>query len=63
MKKERIKNVTVHTVPITPQKWEQASHTLSRIYAEYTAKQLDDMGLSDRQKADILKELLKSKQN
>lgn len=61
MKKERIKSVTVHTVPITPQKREQALHTLSRIYARHTTKQLDDMGLSDKQKADILKKILKNR--
>lgn len=61
MNKSRIKSVTVHTIPITPQKRAQIERTLSRVYANHTAKQLDNMKLSDRQKSDILKKILKSK--
>lgn len=60
MKNNRIKNITIHTIPITSEKKAQIESVLSRIYANHTTKTLDNMPLSNREKADILKEIIKN---
>lgn len=58
MKNNRIKNITIHTIPITGEKRVQIESVLSRIYANHIAKALDNMPLSNGEKADILREII-----
>lgn len=61
MKTNRIKNIRIHTVPITSERKTQIEYVLSRIYANYATKMLDDLALSNCQKANILKEIIKNR--
>ncbi len=61
MKNNRIKNITIHTIPITSEKRVQIESVLSRIYANHTANALDSIPLSNREKADILKKIIKNR--
>lgn len=58
MKQNRIKNITIHTIPIANEKKVDIEQSLSRIYIRYTSKVLDSMNLSGKQKADILREII-----
>ena len=58
MKNNRIKNITIHTIPITGEKRVQIEFVLSRIYANHTTKTLDNMPLSNGEKADLLREII-----
>ena len=58
MKNNRIKNITIQTIPITGEKRVQIESVLSRIYANHTTKTLDNMPLSNGEKADILREII-----
>lgn len=59
MKQSRIKKIIIHNISVTDERKLHIEYTLSKIYARHTAKMLDEMQLSNRQKADILKEILK----
>jgi len=59
MKKSRIKNVIIHTVPITDEKKNEINYTFSKIYARYVSDLLNERNISNKQKADIIKSLIK----
>lgn len=58
MKKSRIKNVIIHTIPITDEKKNEIDYAFSKIYARYISDLLNEMNISNNQKVEIIKSLM-----
>lgn len=58
MKNSRIKNINIHTIPITAEKKAEINYAFSKIYARYISAKLDERQISNKQKTEIIKCLM-----
>lgn len=59
MKKSRIKNINIHTIPITDEKKAEIDYAFSKINARYISNKLNETQISNKQKAEIIKCIMK----
>lgn len=58
MKKSKIKNIIIHTVPLTNEKKNEIVYIFSKIHTRYISDLLKEKNIPNKQKAEIIKNLM-----